>query len=199
MRFRYFIVLILILSLNAKANALKDFARMAGFATKDSMRKRLLEKEVISYGYVRTQKNIQTLKAHIFTLHPKNCTFALKKLSQYEKLQDYIDFVKISKYNEKTKKLYFYLNHNLMPFPMTLKFELARMTGPGDYPYTLKGGMLNGLKGVIFVREENKRCFLGSHVSWSGPKTKIPDLVFEVMAQTLAEKALQKLVRISSY
>lgn len=186
-------------SFQVQGKPLDEFAKLAGFATKSSMNKRLKDKEVISYGFVKSKDAVQNLRAHIFTLHPKNCAFALNKLSKYEELKNHIDFIKVSRYSPKTKDLYFYLDHALMPFPMSLQFELERMTKTGNYPFTFKRGMLKDLKGVIFIREENKRCFLGSTVKWTGPKTKIPDLVFEVMAQTLAEKALQKLVRISSY
>lgn len=176
---------------------LKEFLKPTPLKYKDSYIKRLKKGEIISFAKVSSDKNSQDLKTVVFTLHPKTCEFVLKKLSRYEKFKDYISFVKRSTYNDQKNFLYFYMDHTLMPFPMSLGFNIKRITKPGDYSFVFKSGMLKDLLGVIVVRDIKKQCFLSSRVSWKGVKTKIPDLVFEIMAQTLAEKALAKLKRIS--
>ncbi len=156
--------------------------------------------EVVSVGQVETPKeNVQELMEFVSGVHPRNCTRAMRKLSLYENYSQYIDFIKESKYDEKNQKIHFVMDHALLPFPMVLEFKIARITKEGHYPFTFDHGFLKGLQGKVIVKEVGKFCLLGLKTDWRGPKTKIPDTLFETFIQTAARLGLEHLIRVSLF
>lgn len=143
------------------------------------------------------EKEMQDLKYFIVGLHEKNCRTALSKLSQYERYQEFISFVKKSSYDEAHKRIRLHLGHVLMPFDMILDFELPRISSPGTYPFSFDAGFLKGLKGEITISRHNNRCLFATTAHWSGPKSKIPDQMFSFFSQALGKKAMETLFRIS--
>jgi hypothetical protein len=145
----------------------------------------------------------QTLNFSIYGLHPQNCQLSLRKLSRYEKYQNYLNFVKKSDYNDVTQKPTFLLTGPLLPFSMILSFKLPRITKPGIYSFSFDEGFLSGLTGTIDISEENiankERCLFYTHAQWSGPATSIPNIMFEFFVNTIAKMSMEKLFHISSY
>jgi len=157
----------------------------------------LRDGEIISVGDVTTKDKTQVLELFVGGTHPRNCTRAMRKLSLYENYSSYIDFIKQSQYNESAQKISFILDHTLLPFPMSLGFELPRITKEGNYPFTLKDGFLKDLKGTIIVKEVGKFCFLGLKADWTGAETKIPSVVFSTFIRTVGKLGLEHLIRVS--
>lgn len=156
------------------------------------------KKRIYRKAIVKTKDNKQSLDYKIYGIHPNKCRTALRKLSRYEKFNEYIDLVKLSGYSEKKKQIYLYLDHTLMPFPMSLTFNIPRIKKPGVYPFTFDKGFLKGLKGEIHVRQlSDNRCLFFSKSYWKGPKSSIPDTLFEMFSETLGELAMEKLFRVS--
>lgn len=156
------------------------------------------KKRIYRKAVIETKENKQSLDYKIYGIHPNKCSIALKKLSRYEKFHEYIDIVKLSGYSETKKQIYLYLDHTLMPFPMSLSFIIPRITKPGIYPFTFDKGFLKGLRGEINVRQlSDGRCLFFSTSFWQGNKTSIPDTLFEMFSETLGELAMQKLFRVS--
>ncbi|POB15322.1 hypothetical protein C0Z22_02735 [Halobacteriovorax sp. DA5] len=156
------------------------------------------KKRIYRKAIVKTQENKQSLDYQIYGIHPNKCKVALRKLSRYEKFNEYIDLVKLSGYSEKKKEIYLYLDHTLMPFPMSLNFKIPRITKPGAYPFTFDKGFLKGLRGEINVRQlSDGRCLFFSKSYWKGEKSSIPDTLFEMFSETLGELAMEKLFRVS--
>ncbi len=146
---------------------------------------------------VETKDKTQSLDYFIAGLHKKNCRTALSKLSQYERYQEFLDFVKKSEYNEGQKRITLLLGHILMPFDMILDFEIPRITKPGIYPFRFDKGFLKGLTGEISISTYNNRCLFSTRARWKGPKTRIPDRVFGFFSQALGKNAMETLFRIS--
>ena len=109
----------------------------------------LLKGNVISVGKVETpSEKQQQMLLFVSGIHPRNCTRAMRKLSLYENYHSYMDFVKESKYNEKTQKFTFTIDHTLLPFPMVVGFKIPRITKAGHYPFVFEDGFLKNLKGT---------------------------------------------------
>lgn len=148
-------------------------------------------------SYKLDNKEYQSLDYFIAGLHQKKCRIALSKLSQYERYQEFIDFVKISRYDRERKHIKLHLGHILMPFDMILDFEIPRISKPGVYPFHFDKGFLKGLTGEISVSQHNNRCLFATQARWKGPKSKIPDQVFSFFSQSLGKNAMETLFRIS--
>ncbi len=167
-----------------------------------TVKENILNGEIFSKSQVETftenGNEMQSLKFVIAGIHPKSCEYALKKLSLYEEYSNFLDFVKISKYDEKTQELDFFIQHSLLPYTMELTFSLPRVKKIGDYPFRFKIGILKDLSGMIYVRNFENRCFFYTTASWKGPYTKIPGFIFEIFSQTLSKISMELLFRISS-
>ncbi len=148
-------------------------------------------------SHVETKEKSQSLEYFIVGLHKKNCRVALSKLSQYERFEEFLDFVEKSKYNEEQKRITLYLGHILMPFDMILDFQIPRITQPGSYPFRFDKGFLKNLTGEISISQHNDRCLFATQARWKGPKTRIPDRVFGFFSQALGKNAMETLFRIS--
>ena len=140
----------------------------------------------------------QSLKFSIAGLHPKSCDYALKKLSLYEEYSRYLDFVKVSKYDESKQEIDFFIEHTLLPYPIELTFILPRVRTVGQYPFRFQLGILKDLKGIIYVEKYKNRCLFYTSADWYGPHTGIPSLLLEIFSQTLSKISMELLFRISS-
>lgn len=165
----------------------------------DADTKKKLKSEDVIYckSTVETKDKTQSLDYFIAGLHKKSCRVALTKLSQYERFQEFLDFVEKSQYNESNKRITLFLGHILMPFDMILDFEIPRITRPGVYPFSFDRGFLKGLTGEISVSVYNNRCLFSTQARWKGPKSRIPDRVFGFFSQALGKNAMETLFRIS--
>lgn len=139
----------------------------------------------------------QRLAFHIAGLHPKDCRFALRKLSQYERFKDELDFVKKSEYNDEKGRIHLLLSSSILPFNMILDFKIPRIKSPGLYPFSFEDGFLKDLKGNIHVSEHKNRCLFYGTANWQGEDTGINSLVFEFFSSTLGRLAIQNLFRFS--
>jgi hypothetical protein len=169
---------------------------------KKSINDCLLGGEVFSESKVQTQeennKKLQSLKFSIAGLHKKNCSYALKTLSNYESYNKFLDFVKVSKYNEGTKEIDFILSHLMLPYDMELIFKLPRVDKPGVYPFQFDIGFLKGLEGTIYVSEYKSRCLFYTEAHWQGMHSGINNYFFEVFSKGLSKLSMEVLFRISS-
>lgn len=160
----------------------------------------LLKGDVISEGKVTSPNNKeQQMDLFVSGVHPRNCTRAMRKLSQYENYSQYIDFIKKSSYDEKTQKLLFLIDHTLLPFPMEVSFKIQRITKEGQYQFIFEDGFLKGLIGKVIVKELGKFCLLGLKADWRGPETSIPNAIFATFTQTVGKLGLERLIRISLF
>ncbi len=160
----------------------------------------LLKGEVVSNGKVSSPTgHEQEMTLFIAGVHPRNCTRAMRKLSLYENYHNYLDFIKTSQYVEQTQRFAFVIDHTLMPFPMSVRFKIPRIKGPGKYPFTFEDGFLKDLRGTVVVQELGKFCVMGLKTDWRGPDTKIPDIVFSTFIQTVGKMGLEHLIRVSLF
>lgn len=149
------------------------------------------------FSWEENKKEFQKLDFFIAGLHKKTCSFALVKLSQYERYQEFVDFIKISKYDDKTGRIWLKLSHSLLPFNMILDFHLARIKEKGVTHFRFDSGFLNGLTGEIHVNEYKARCLFATRANWQGPDSGIPDTVFSFFSRALGKLSMEKLFRIS--
>lgn len=165
----------------------------------NSKRIRLLQSgKIFSSSSVNDMENgkVQSFELHGQGLHPKNCVYAMRKLSLYEQYKDFLSFVSESTYENQT--LNFLLDHTLLPFSMRLKFKIPRIKKAGAYPFTFDAGFLKGLEGKIHLKEmKNKRCLFTLTAKWQGAHSGIPALIFEIFSSTLTELGMKHLFRIS--
>jgi hypothetical protein len=211
MRYR-FLLLILSFFINERTLAQNKVILPAGFGPQISTHIKpfysasegqiedLLKGEVISTGKVDspTDKE-QQMMLFVSGVHPRNCTRAMRKLSLYENYHNYMDFIKTSKYDEKTQKFTFTIDHALLPFPMVVGFKIERIRKAGIYPFTFEDGFLKGLQGRVIVQDVGKFCLLGLKTDWRGPDSKIPDVVFGTFVQTVGKLGLEHLIRVSIF
>lgn len=167
-----------------------------------SLKAKISDGEIFSESEVTSgtfqEKNWQELKFKIAGLHAKSCSYALRKLSLYENYSQFIDFVKLSEYDEKNELINFKLSHLLLPYDMLLTFRLPRIRMPGIYFFSFDIGILQGLRGEIHVIEEKDRCIFFTKANWKGSHTGFPNLIFEIFSETLSKLSMEKLFRISS-
>lgn len=166
------------------------------------MWKKLRDGYILAYSEVETQEVVgptsQSLDYKIYGLHPKSCSFALEKISRYEKYKEFIDFVKVSDYDEAAQTVFFEFSSILLPYDMLLSFKLPRIDKPGSYQFAFEKGFLRGLIGNVEVRDEKGRCFFHGTAKWQGPDSKIPDTVFELFSKNLGKAAMERIFRFSS-
>ena len=173
---------------------------------KKNLKEKLFAGEIFSESKVKSlvlvqgpkTEEIQELHFSIAGFHQKSCEYALKKLSLYESYSKFLDFVKISQYDEQKQEINFLLSHVLLPYDMRLIFNLPRITKEGTYPFSFDQGILKDLKGTIYVEKIDNRCLFYSKADWSGKDTKIPNVVFEFFSQTLAKMTMERLFRLSN-
>ena len=176
-------------------NELKPFYAASEGETED-----LLKGDVISVGKVSSPtKETQQMMLFVSGVHPRNCNMAMRKLSLYENYSNYMDFIKVSKYDDQKQQVTFIMDHMLLPFPMNLTFKIPRITKAGKYPFTFDHGFLKDLKGTIGVAEIGKFCLLTLKTDWAGPETKIPNFAFEAFIQTVGKLGLEHLIRVSRF
>lgn len=154
-----------------------------------------VKSEISSFKLDR--KDFQKLNFFIAGLHKKKCSFALVKLAQYERYSEFVDFIKGSKYDDKSQRIWLKLSHTLLPFNMILDFKLARIVEKGVTRFQFDSGFLKGLTGQIHVNEHRDRCLFATKARWEGPDSGIPDSVFSFFSQALGKLAMEKLFRIS--
>ena len=173
---------------------------------KKNLKEKIFAGEIFSESKVKSlvlvqgpkTEEIQELHFSIAGFHQKSCEYALKKLSLYESYSKFLDFVKISQYDEQKQEINFLLSHVLLPYDMRLIFNLPRITKEGTYPFSFDQGILKDLKGTIYVEKIDNRCLFYSKADWSGKDTKIPNVVFEFFSQTLAKMTMERLFRLSN-
>ena len=141
----------------------------------------------------------QQMMLFVSGVHPRNCVRAMRKLSLYENYSQYMEFIKTSRYDEKTQKFTFTVDHALLPFPMIVGFKIPRIKGQGHYPFTFEDGFLKDLKGTVIVKEVGKFCLMGLKADWRGPESKIPNLIFGTFVQTVGKLGLERLIRVSIF
>ncbi len=190
-----FIPIILILFGPLKAE--QDFYHWETLPLKKRIKKSLFKEPYILSEVLSVSDKEQKLNFTSAGLHKKKCSFALVKLSRYENFSQHINFIKKSSYDEASQKISLSLSHTLMPFDMGLNFKIARIKGPGNYPFRFERGFLKGLKGQIHVSEHQKRCLFYAVARWQGPDTGINDSVFSFFSQALGRMAFERLFRIS--
>ncbi len=170
------------------------------FKLSDGQMEDLLKGEVISSGKVESPSaKEQQMMLFVSGIHPRNCTRAMRKLSLYENYHTYMDFVKTSRYDEKSQKFSFTVDHTLLPFPMIVGFRIPRINKPGRYLFTFEDGFLKDLKGTIIVEEVGKYCLLGLKTDWRGSETRIPNILFSTFIQTVGKLGLEHLIRVSLF
>jgi len=165
----------------------------------DKSIKMLKNKEILSDAQVETKGETQFFIMQGAALHNKKCSIVLKRLSKLEKLDEYIEFIKRSDYNEKAKLLTIRAEHTILPYPMLVYIFVDRPTKQGKYPFKFPSGIFTGLSGEFFVKEVEGRCALYVHSFWRGKKTNLPNFVIELFSETLARIGGEVLIRKSQY
>lgn len=198
--FKVFIVIIILIDplYSSHKDNNKPILTWENIKLKNSVKQSLREQSY-SFGEVKTSKNNkqQSLSLIVAGLHPKKCSTALSKISQYENYSDYISFIKKSTYSDKTKIINLEIDHLLMPFPMYLLFKIDRVDQIGNYNFTFEQGFLKGLKGIIQIGEHKSKCLFYFDTKWRGNKSKIPDSVFSFFLDVLGQRLLDNLFRVS--
>jgi hypothetical protein len=170
------------------------------FSPSEGQIKELLKGEVISTGKVESPTNKQQkLSLFVSGVHPRSCQRAMRKLSLYENYHHYMDFIKKSQYDDKTKKFTFVISHLLMPYDMVVSFKIPRITKEGVYPFTFENGFLKDLQGKVIVQKLGQHCLLGLKTDWQGPSSSIPDVIFSSFIQTVGRMGLEHLIRVSVF
>lgn len=155
-----------------------------------------LEKgEVLSEADVSSDDKTQSFTLNGAGLHKNRCSTVLRKLSMLEKYEDWISFIKSSKYNEKRRLFTVKADHTLLPYPMIVHIIMDRPTKPGVYKYAFPTGMFAGLIGTYTIKDINNRCLIYAESSWRGKKTAIPNMVIKLFVEGLSKTGAELLIR----
>lgn len=161
--------------------------------------KNLQNSEVISQSTaLQVNEAQQSLKIKVIALHPRTCQRGLKKISLYENYKTHMSFLKDSTYDEKTKMVFFTIEHTLLPYPMILNFKLPRIKSESVTPFVFTHGLFKNLKGEIYVKSIANRCAYFMQASWTGESTKLNATIVEAFAQTLTKIGLEHLMRVAN-
>lgn len=151
--------------------------------------------EVLTEAEVKSGDKTQSFVLNGAGLHKNRCTTVLRKLSMLEKYQDWISFIKSSKYNEKRRLFTVKADHTLLPYPMIVHIIMDRPTKVGVYNFAFPTGMFAGLTGTYTIKDINNHCLIYVESSWSGKKTAIPNLVIELFVEGLSKSGAELLMR----
>ena len=139
----------------------------------------------------------QELYLTVKGIHKKRCRQVIPRMSRYERLKEWIPFMKKSDYNSETSFLLIATDHALLPWPMTMQMTLPRISDSPKTEFVFITGFLKGLKGEIHWEQKKLGCFISLESYWKGPNTKISATIFELFTQTLARIAIEKLFRVA--
>lgn len=143
--------------------------------------------EILADAIVDSKSKIQEFTMHVAAVHPKSCQKVLRKLSMLEKFEDWIGFIKSSKYNDKNRLWTIKADHTLLPYPMIVHIIVDRPTKPGQYPFVFPTGMFTGLKGHFIIKKHKNKCAFYATSYWKGKHTKLPNFVIELFSETLTK------------
>jgi len=178
----------------ASVNAKFSLSSLPKFPNQAQLKK-LEKNHILSYSEVESDAALQSLKFHIFGLHPKKCQIALSKISRYENYQEYLGVVKKSTYENKV--IYLELSHLLLPFDMSMKFKMERVSKPGHYKFSFNQGFLSGLQGDVIISKQDKRCLFVGRSYWKGKDSGISDTIFSFFTKQLTKITMETLFKIS--
>lgn len=186
-----------VLGYGANKSSLVSFDRLPLNQTQKS---RVLAQKIVINSEVETVKNgqKQVFDFYIAGKHKRSCRFAVKKLKRYEQFHQFIEIVKSSKYDYRSKDLNLLIEPPVIPGKLRLNFKIERINGVGVYPFTFDKGFLNGLRGEIHISEHKHRCLFYIWSKWNGPKTQYSDRVLELFSSTVGRMVMEKLFRIST-
>ena len=187
-------ILILFISLSLCISSGEAFIKQSQL--KKEILSEMQQNKPYAQSEVDSRKKEQALKLHGAAFHQKSCVETFTILGNYESYKDIIGFIKSSRYNEKSKKVFFRLSHFLLPFDMILNFKIPRIRKPGMYQFTFDSGFLSGLVGEIVVEPLNNpgfSCFISVDINWSGPSSPFPDFIFEYFSKVLLKKSITRL------
>ena len=162
-----------------------------------TQKQHLKDGKILSEATVESDDINQYFFMQGMAMHKKGCTKVLRKLSVLENYKDWISFIKRSDYNEKSRLLTLRADHVLLPYPMIIFIIVDRPTKPGLYPFIFPTGLFKDLAGFFEVAEVEGRCIVYTESKWTGPKTKIPNIVIEMFSEALSKKGGEILMRKS--
>lgn len=154
--------------------------------------------EVFAESKVKTIKKKQSIKYFAAALHPQSCARSFRKLSLVDEYQNYLSYVKSSKYFDNTKVFQMKVDHMLLPFPMVIDIKIEKPSIPKTYPFYFLNGILKNLKGKMYMKNIEGRCLYYIKAKWRGRKTIMPDAILELASQTLTVITTQTLFRVSN-
>lgn len=151
----------------------------------------LVDVEVEDYA----KEKQQSFKMKAVGQHQIDCSRVLRKLSRFEKLHSWLNFVESSDYNDEKKLLTIKADHVLLPYPMVVNIFIKRPTAPGKYPFMFPTGIFTGLTGTLFIEEFEGRCTFFANSEWKGPDTGISNFAIDLFATTLTKLGAEMLIR----
>lgn len=160
-----------------------------------SAKKRLAQEEILSQANITSlSSNTQKMKTSLSGLLALKCEKSLRVLGRYEAYSNYISYVKTSTYEK--GKLFFKLDHFLLPFPVTVDLKMPRIDKVGDYRVQFSTGFLKGLMAKFHIEQTEAGCYFETTSEWSGPNLPIPSPIFSLFVQTASRMAMEKLFRV---
>lgn len=191
------LILIVFVSINAIANERDKFISDRWPISK-TQQKDLNNFEILADANVNTQKkDLQTFDMKVMALHKRKCRKALRVISMLENYKEWISFIIRSDYNQKSKLFTLKADHPVLPTPMIIHIIVDRPKKQGRYNFSFPTGMFTGLAGYFEIKEFNNQCHFYATSHWKGKKTKIPDFIIEIFAETLSKIGGQMLMRKS--
>lgn len=183
---------------NGHSVELNEFFKEKWNLNKESI-KNLENGKIVTDAIVNSNHNVQSFALKASAIHPKSCSKALRKISMFEMYSDWISFINFSHYDEKNKLLTLKANHVLLPYPMLIHIIVDRPTKSGKYPFIFPTGMFKGLTGEFEILKYKNSCLFYAHSNWKGPKTKLPNFVIELFAETLSRIGGEILIRKTQF
>ena len=154
---RHCVLLILFLS-SAQAEIL-PFGEPYSDSILASLRdgKMLVKSRVSSHeekGPNNTVVKKQIFDFEMLAFHPRSCRLALRKISMYESYKDFISFVTVSEYDEKSQKWSVTVDHTLFYGKMYLALTFPRVKEAGIYPFVfLENSSMPGMTGRFILND----------------------------------------------
>jgi len=154
-------------------------------------------KNIIKTEVTSPKKSFQKISEKILLFHKKQCSSVISTIGQYENYTNFFDFVNKSEY--KNNHIYLKIKFFLIPREFPINVKINRLSTPKEYPFVFNTGFLDGLQGILNIKEVNNRCLIHFSMDWEGKYTGMSNYILETFLYTIAKYGMRKMLLITGH
>ncbi len=152
---------------------------------------------IVKVNVTTPKKKRQKIDEMMMVYHKKSCKPVINKMNQYENYVNFFDFIKKSNY--KNGYMFLKIRFFLVPRDFMINVKIDRLNEIKSYPFVFNTGFLDGLKGILDIREFNNRCLFNFKMDWEGERTGLSNFILENFMHTIAKYGLRKMLLMTGH